>query len=143
VSSTQLILRQLPFVIGADARRGEVERRALLLRDLRDGRVDLLGRKGEPVCGERHAVEALGQLQNRRVATPAHVVDDRGDGVLDLRRILALHRQKRGEPRIEIRIRRVQEYRHTHLSAPTGAFRLASPHLTAPARRVKPPVTPR
>jgi hypothetical protein len=58
----------LPFVIGADARRGEVERRALLLRDLRDGRVDLLGRKGEPVCVS--VMRSKRSVSSRTAASP-------------------------------------------------------------------------
>jgi hypothetical protein len=46
-------------VIGPDARRGEVQRRALLLRDLRDGRVDLRLR-------EKASLSAVSVIRSKR-----------------------------------------------------------------------------
>jgi hypothetical protein len=94
-------------------------------------------RKGQPVGRQRHPVEALGQVDHRRVAAVAHIRDDRGDGVVDLGRILALHRQKRREA---ISKSASVVFRNTGMltsSAPSGPCIILAHPLTGRRRRVK------
>jgi hypothetical protein len=112
--------------------RGEVERRALLLRDLRDGRVDLVGEKAS--LSAVSAMRSKRSVSSRTAASPrARTSSMIAATASSTSGASSRFIDRSAANRVEIRIRRVQEYRHGHLSAPTGAcIRLASLHLTAP-----------
>ena len=100
----QRVGRHLAGVIGADALGREFQRGAVPGRDARTGGVDLGGGEAQPVRGQVGAVEAVGQLDQRRVAARPDLGDDPGDHVADIGGILALGRQHGGETRLEIGI---------------------------------------
>ena len=107
-----LVTGQLPFVIGADAGGGGLQRGPVLGRDP-------VGGGGDRGIGDAHrlrcqveTVESDRQVAHGGVATGAHVGDNRGDGIVDIGRILALHGQQRGEAGIEIGVGGGQELRH-------------------------------
>jgi hypothetical protein len=78
-------LRKLRLVVGADALRGEFERGAQLGLEIVVGlRGSLEARCANCSSGQRVAVEALGQLGERRIAAVAHVLEDQRDVARDV-----------------------------------------------------------
>ena len=76
-------------MIGADAPGGELQRRAILRRHARAGRVDLGLGEGDRLGRQLQPVQARRQLQHRLDAAPAHIRDDLGNRRVD-RRVGAL-----------------------------------------------------
>src|SRR5581483_4885185 len=87
-------LGHLALVIGLDAPRRGLQRRNRFRRHLGDGRGDLGLGDVQLVGGELHAVEAVGVVDEGRIAAALHVLDDGGDDRVDIgRRLLACGQQ--------------------------------------------------
>ena len=77
-----------------------------------DRRLDLSGGDLQSNPADFDALEAQRQFGERHVAAATHVVDDVGDGQIDVGRRLALGGDERGKALIEIR--RLHIERHGH-----------------------------
>ncbi len=105
-------MRKLPVVIGADTLGGELERRPVLGRHLRDLGGDFRRAEGERRWREIQPVEPLRELDQRRVAALADVGDDAGDVRVDFGRHLAPGVEQGAEPPGEVGLGGGEELGH-------------------------------
>ncbi len=104
-------------MIGLDPGGREIDRRVLLGSDLVQGGIDLGGGDFQSRSRDIGTVEFVGQLHQRRIATPTHLGDQAAHGLGHIFLDLALGEQQRVEISGKIRIFGVQTTDHQGLSS--------------------------
>ena len=107
-----LVLRQLPAVVGFDARMREPQRRERLGVALRRRGLDLGGADAQRRRRKRRTVKLVGELDQCRIAARSHVRDDRPHRGLDVLRRFALGAEKRRKARAELGAACIKPDRH-------------------------------
>jgi hypothetical protein len=102
-------------VVGADAIGGHVQGLSLVVGDPGGQGVDLVLRDAEAVGGEAQAVEAGGQIEQRRVTAGAHIGNDGGDDRVHVWGVLAFLRQEGLDGGLEAGVGGGEELRHGDL----------------------------
>ena len=88
--------------MGLDALARQLQRRQLLLAAGRHGRLDLGLAHANAGGAQVEPVEAARQLDERRIAVPAHLGDDGAHGLIDVLGYLALGGEEGSERALEV-----------------------------------------